>query len=119
MKKTLRLAVLFPALLVAQVVVARQPDVAPPASPQAQLSLTEQIELPRLVDIAAQRLKVNIEYDASGLKGTVTLRLGAGVTDEELWELTNKLLAARGFTTVRQPGKNGVLSVVPGPKAPP
>src|SRR5688572_22667472 len=64
-----------------------------------QLTLTDQLELARLVDMAAQRLKVNIEYDAALLKGTVTLRLGAGVTDAELWELTNRLLATRGFTT--------------------
>lgn len=80
--------------------------------PKAEITLGDQIELARLVDIAAQRLKVNIEYDAALLKGTVTLRLGAGVTDDELWDLTNRLLAARGFTTVRPPGREGVLSVV-------
>src|SRR5262245_38103854 len=74
--------------------------------------LSEQMELARLVDIAAQRLKVNIEYDATLLKGSVTLRLGAGISDAELWDLTNRLLAARGFTTVMPPGRDGVLSVV-------
>lgn len=80
--------------------------------PAPELLLTEQIELARLVDIAAQRLKVNIEYDAALVKGAVTLRLGAGISDAELWDLTNRILAARGFTTVRPPGRDGVLSVV-------
>lgn len=90
-----------------------QPDrqgVAPGSAPQVMLG--EQLELARLVDIAAQRLKVNIEYDAAQLKGTVTLRLGAGVSDQDLWELANRLLASRGFVTVRAPGRDGVLSVV-------
>jgi len=77
-----------------------------------ELTLTEQIDLARLVDMAAQRLKLNIEYDATAVKGTATLRLGAGVTDAELWELANQLLASRGFTTVRAAGKGGTLSVV-------
>ncbi|MCW5766869.1 MAG: hypothetical protein KIT68_12945 [Phycisphaeraceae bacterium] len=73
--------------------------------------MTEQIELARLVDLAAARLRLNIEYDAAVLKGTATLRLGAGVNDSELWELTNQLLAVRGFTTVRAPGLE-TMSVV-------
>jgi len=70
-----------------------------------------QIDLARLVDLAADRLKVPIEYDASTLKGTITLRLDGGITDHELWELTNRVLAARGYTTVRSAGGSG-LSVV-------
>lgn len=86
------------------------------ASPQqpprrALTELSGQVELARLVDLAAQRLGLNIEYDAGALRGAVTLRLGAGVTDEELWALTNRVLLSRGFTTVRMPG-DGVLSVV-------
>jgi len=77
-----------------------------------ELTLTEQIDLARLVDMAAQRLKLNIEYDAAAVKGTATLRLGAGVTDAELWELANQLLASRGFTTIRAAGKGGTISVV-------
>lgn len=77
------------------------------------------MELARLVDLAADRLKLNIEYDPAALKGSVTLRLGAdrsgkgeggargGLSDEELWSLLNRVLAARGLTTVRLPGKGG------------
>ena len=65
-----------------------------------QVVLSGQMELARLVDLAADRLKLSIEYDSSVLKGTVTLRLGnaagIGVSDQELWELTNRVLAAPG-----------------------
>lgn len=80
-------------------------------SQQPLTTLSGQLELARVVDLASERLGVNIEYDASKLKGTVTLRLGGGVTDDELWQLTNRLLASRGFTTVRRAGED-TLSVV-------
>ncbi len=88
--------------------------VAQPSGPAlpATVTLSEQVDLARLVDLAAQRLKMNLEYDSSQLKGTVTLRLGAGISDQELWHLTNRLLATRGFTTIRTPGHDNVLSVV-------
>ncbi len=80
--------------------------------------LSGQMDLPRLVDLCAERLKVAVEYDPAVLKGSVTLRLGSsgdpttgGLTDAELWSLMNELLASRGFTTVRQPGAK-LLSVV-------
>lgn len=69
------------------------------------------LELARLVDLAADRLKINIEYDESILKGSATLRLDAGVSDEQLWQLVNRLLAARGLTTIHD-GGDGVFSVV-------
>lgn len=81
------------------------------AQPVSQTVLAGQIELARLVDLAAQRRKVNVEYDAATLKGTVTLRLEGGVSDEELWNLTNRLLAARGFTTVMLAGSETVSVV--------
>ncbi len=64
-----------------------------------------QVELARLVDLAAQRLSLNIEYDAAVLRGNATLRLDAGLSDDELWTLTGRVLASRGFTTVRAPGE--------------
>lgn len=79
--------------------------------PGAELLLAPTIELPHLVDLAAERLAVNIEYD-SRLSGSVRLRLGAGVSDRELWSLTNRLLAARDLATVRM-GTDPTLSVVP------
>ncbi len=62
--------------------------------------LSGQMELARLVDVAAARLRVNVQYDATVLKGTATLRMEGGVTDEELWLLVNRVLFERGFTTV-------------------
>lgn len=70
------------------------------------VSLAGQIELGRMVDLAAQRLKLNIEYNPADLKGQVTLRTDAGISDEELWPLLNRLLASRGFTTVQLPGRS-------------
>ncbi len=42
-------------------------------------SLAGQVEVARLVDLAAQRLRLAIDYDATALKaaGTVTLRTGS------------------------------------------
>src|SRR5262245_37296733 len=53
------------------------PARAAPRIPQeaSQISLSGQVDLPRLVDLCAQRLGIRIEYDASTLKGTVTLRV--------------------------------------------
>ncbi|MBI4881743.1 MAG: hypothetical protein HY812_19095, partial [Planctomycetes bacterium] len=69
------------------------------------------MDLARLVDLCAERLDLNVEYDRTQLIGSVTLRLGEPVTDQELWELTNHVLASRGFTTVRT-REDGFLSVV-------
>ncbi len=78
---------------------------------QATTILSENVELARLVDLCAQRLKINIQYDESTLSGRVTLRLGRGVADEELWALTNRLLATRGLTSVQMPGEETVSIV--------
>jgi general secretion pathway protein D len=108
---------------------AAQPRPRPALEPGPETALAGQLELARLVDIAAQRLGLNIDYDAAALRGTVTLRIGAAIADDELWLLTNRLLATRGFTTVRMPGKDAFsvvrlqdasgLARVLGPDAPP
>lgn len=81
--------------------------------PENAVTLAGQVDVARLVDLAAQRLKLNVEYDAAALKaaGQVTLRLEAGISDEELWTLTNRVLIARGFSTVRVPGKSAYTIV--------
>ena len=68
------------------------------------LPVASQIELPRLIDLAAARLTVKIEYDPAVLKGSVALRGLDAMDGGQLWDLTNQLLAARGFTTVKPPG---------------
>lgn len=70
-------------------------------------ALSGTIAISRMVDLVAKRLNLEIEYDASILKGEVTLRADR-VSDAELWALTNRLLASRGFTTVRMPGSSTV-----------
>ncbi len=94
------------------------PPASAPASPQtidandAERSLlAEQIDLARLLDLAASRLKLNIEYDPAVVKGTLTFRFSQAITDEQLWTLTNRLLASHGFTTVQMAGEK-TLSVV-------
>ncbi|MDQ7014622.1 MAG: secretin N-terminal domain-containing protein [Planctomycetota bacterium] len=69
------------------------------------------VELPRLVDLAADRLGLNIEYDTR-LTGSVTLRLHNDLNNTDLWILTNRLLRAQGFTTVHM-ANDDTLSVVP------
>lgn len=82
-----------------------QPEPVPRVTPAGQ------VELARLVDLAAQRLGVNLQYDAASLKGEVTLRLAAPLSDRELWLLVNRTLAERGLTTVRGTGA-GAFSIV-------
>lgn len=86
------------------------------AQPNDTLSLNGEIGLARLVDLCAQRLQLNIEYDAKSLQSTVTLRVGDPLTNEELWSLTNHMLASRGFTTVQS--RDGLFSVVKAGDAP-
>lgn len=59
------------------------------------------VELARLVDLAAARLGVRVTYDRSRVSGNVTLRLPGPIGDDALWRLVNDLLEQRGFTTVR------------------
>src|SRR5688572_30540167 len=78
------------------------------------ISLSSQMELVRLVDLAADRLGLRIEYDPKLLQGqAATLRIGSAVTEQELWALTNQLLASRGWAVVQTPGSEaGTLSIV-------
>jgi general secretion pathway protein D len=84
----------------------------------AQVSPAENIDLARLVDLSAERLKVAVDYDPGALKAQqVTLRRVGSLSDAELWDLTNQSLAQRGFTTVRTPSAR-TLSVVKATEAP-
>ena len=89
------------AALLATVVCVAAPARAQPQE-MARTALAGEVELARLVDLCAQRLGLKIEYDARTVQGAkVTLRLGESVTDDELWALTNQLLATRGLTSVQ------------------
>jgi general secretion pathway protein D len=67
-------------------------------------SLANTMDLARLVDLAAERLRVSVEYDPGAVKGSVTLRLAGPVDDAGLWEVVNRQLATRGLTTIVLPG---------------
>lgn len=81
--------------------VQQQPTLADNAPP---LSLPAQVDLARLVDLAADRLAIGIDYDPAVVKGPAVLRLPGPVHDAELWTILNRVLASRGLTTVRFPG---------------
>jgi type II secretory pathway component GspD/PulD (secretin) len=73
--------------------------------------LAEQVDLARLLDLCASRLHLNLEYDPATVKGAITFRFPTAIPDQDLWTLTNRLLAAHGFTTVQMAGEK-TLSVV-------
>ena len=84
----------------------------PPAFAQGQSALAGQIDLVRLVDLAAERLGLRIEYDPARLGGRVAVRGGDALSDEALWSTTNRALAARGLTTLRPPGDDAIVVVL-------
>ncbi len=85
--------------------------IASPALSQVEVDLAGETELARLIDLAASRRGVSVEYQPQELKGSLTLRLSEPLTDQELWRLTEDALAARGFALA--PIADGaVLSVV-------
>ena len=65
--------------------------------PQGLIAPASQLELSRLIDLCSQRLGLRIDYDPTLVKGQVTLRLPDNLSHDELWALTNQLLAQRGF----------------------
>ena len=70
------------------------------------LSISGEIQLARLVDLSAQQLQIDVQYDARQLQQRVTLRLEEAIDAERLWSLTNDLLAANGLTSVRRAGSD-------------
>lgn len=66
-------------------------------------TLAGQLDLARLVDLAADRLRLSVTYDPQALRATVTIRAAASLTDEELWSLANQSLIAQGLATIRTP----------------
>src|SRR5262245_44712056 len=81
-----------------------------------QIALSGQVEIARLVDLSAQRMKMNVAYDAAALKGTVTLRLAENLSDDELWALTNQVLAAQGLASIIDRSGN-LIRIVKAPDA--
>lgn len=78
----------------------------------ARMHLPDKSDLARLVDLAAQRKGLSVEYDERALSNiSVLLRLREGVSDDDLWNLANRLLTTHGFTSVQPPGSE-LISVV-------
>lgn len=100
-----------PFLLICGGTLAVPETMAQPPAP-AEITPASQFDLARLIDLAAARLRIAVDYDPAALKQhQVTLRLPAAISDAELWRTTNRLLAQKGLTTVIQAGADG-FSVV-------
>lgn len=79
---------------------------APASSPgPASVVLADELELSRFTQMVAERLKLNLEYDPSLLTGSVSIRTEQGLSDSELWQLFNGVLATRSLTTVLSPSQ--------------
>ncbi len=81
------------------------------APKESRVKPNEQMTLADLVVLSASRLNMRLEFDPAVLQGNVSLKMPDGMRDEELWTLTNQVLAQRGFTTIRLSGATA-LSVV-------
>jgi type II secretory pathway component GspD/PulD (secretin) len=77
----------------------------------AQTSLPSQIEAARLIDLCAERLKLRISYDEASLKSKVNIRQPAPMSDADLWQFTNRVLAEQGTTTIRAAGDDTIAVV--------
>lgn len=76
------------------------------------IALPGTIELPRLVDLAAERLRIAVTYDPATLKGQLTLRIGDSVSDDQLWRFMLDALASNSWTLVRRDSAGTLYSVV-------
>lgn len=100
------------------------PPKAPPTATQSQATeeqkskapawrvFTPDQDLAEFVDFCSVLLGVAIEYNKSEVAGPITMRMTGPVSEESLWDLANRALAAKGFTSVEMPGSNA-LSIVP------
>ena len=75
------------------------------------LMLSGGVPLVRLLDLCAEKLDLDVEYDRAQVTGDVQLRLSQPTDAESLWALTNAVLASRGLTTIRRPGTK-IVAVV-------
>lgn len=72
----------------------------------------EEIEFVDLLDACVSGLGFSLDYDRSQVSGRVSVRSEAGFTNEGLWALANRQLAARKLAVV-QPSGEEALGVVP------
>jgi len=72
---------------------------------EAAVLLAGSVELGRLVDLVCARRGLAVVYDPSKLKATLTIRDDAGLSDEELWDLTLRSLAREKLAIVNEAGE--------------
>jgi type II secretory pathway component GspD/PulD (secretin) len=84
---------------------------APTAPISAPVALNGDISLASLVQLCAARGHFEVEYSEADLQAKVVIRVEGELSDDELWALTNELLAANGLASVRRPGSR-ILSIV-------
>ncbi len=76
------------------------------------IELAGQLDLARLLDLAAKQLNISIDYDAAAMKQqTVTIRPTGSLDPRGLWALTNRSLYQRQLTTVQIADMPGVSVV--------
>ncbi len=81
------------------------------AKPAAQTLLNGEVTLARLVDLCAAQQGFEVEYAQGDLGAKVTIRVSEPLSADELWALTNELLASNGLASVRRPGSR-IVSIV-------
>jgi type II secretory pathway component GspD/PulD (secretin) len=74
------------------------------SDPPPSTSLSGQLDIARLVDLAAARVGVSVTYDGAAVTGQATVRAGDNLSDLELWDLASQALLSRGFAAVQTPG---------------
>lgn len=81
------------------------------SAPAPPIRLAGEMELARLVDLAAERSGERVEYNAAEVTGKVTLRVAEELDAEQLWQLTNHVLASRGLAVVKRPAGLSVVKL--------
>ena len=76
------------------------------------MALPPQSDLARLADLTAEFAGVSVQYNPQKVQGSVRLAVRGEVTQAQLWEIFNQVLAGQGFTTVLT-GLPPVYQVVP------
>jgi general secretion pathway protein D len=90
----------------------------PKSKDQLWTYFAQEQDLTELIDVCSVLLGVSIQYNKADVAGPVALRLTGPVSEEALWDLANRALAAKGFTSVEMPESNGALNVVQLAQAP-
>jgi type II secretory pathway component GspD/PulD (secretin) len=75
-----------------------------------------EVDLQLLLFAAADSVSTSVEFDPAKVTGTVYMQTHVGLRPEEVWDLANRELQARGLATI-QPPDSTALRVVPADQA--